>query len=114
MLFHDASRRVIAGDFKFSMERALNPDTQSTVGEVYLDDIVGAQAYIDGDVDEVTGIRVVNDDTLEITIGAPNSVFTSKLTYPTSYVVDRREVQDASCFEGAEGHSAPMARAPSR
>ncbi len=112
VLFHDASRRVIAGDFKFSMERALNPDTQSTVGEVYLDDIVGAQAYIDGDVDEVTGIKVVNDDTLEITIGAPNSVFTSKLTYPTSYVVDRREVQDASCFEGAEWTLSPNGTGP--
>ncbi len=32
--FHDGSRRVVADDFKFSMERALNPDTQSTVGEV--------------------------------------------------------------------------------
>ena len=41
--FHDASRRVVADDFKFSIERAVNPDTQSTVGEVYLDDIVGSR-----------------------------------------------------------------------
>ena len=31
VLFHDQSRRVTAGDFKFSIERALNPDTLSTV-----------------------------------------------------------------------------------
>src|SRR3990172_8646599 len=41
--FHDGSRQVTADDFKFSMERALDPDTLSTVGSVYLDDIVGAK-----------------------------------------------------------------------
>src|SRR3990172_199273 len=45
VLFHDRSRRVTASDFKFSMERALNPRTQSTVGQVYLDDIVGVQEF---------------------------------------------------------------------
>src|SRR3990170_4223666 len=40
--FHDGSRQVTADDFKFSMERSLDPDTLSTVGSVYLDDIVGA------------------------------------------------------------------------
>ncbi|HEX5912330.1 MAG TPA: peptide ABC transporter substrate-binding protein, partial [Rubrobacter sp.] len=98
--FHDASRRVTAEDFKFSMERALNPDTQSTVGEVYLDDIVGSDEYITGNAEEVTGIRVVNPDTLEITIKEPSAVFLEKLTYPTGYVVDQREVGDSTCFEG--------------
>src|SRR3990170_3013161 len=66
VLFHDRSRRVTAPDFKFSMERSLNPDTQSTVGEVYLDDIVGAQQFIDGKADAVSGIKVVDDNTLEL------------------------------------------------
>src|SRR3990172_1554135 len=30
--FHDGSRQVTADDFKFSMERSLDPDTLSTVG----------------------------------------------------------------------------------
>ena len=98
--FHDGSRRVTADDFKFSMERALNPDTQSTVGEVYLDDIVGSDEYITGNAEEVTGIRVVNPETLEITIKEPSAVFLEKLTYPTAYVVDQREVGDSTCFEG--------------
>lgn len=100
VLFHDNSRRVTAGDFKFSMERALSPDTQSTVGDVYLDDIVGAREFSNGQADEVTGIKVINPDTLELDISEPSEVFLQKLTYPTAYVVDQQEVGDSTCFEG--------------
>ncbi len=100
VLFHDGSRRVTADDFKFSMERALNPDTLSSVGDVYLDDIVGALEYNNDQADEVTGIKALNPDTLELTIKEPSEVFLQKLTYPTAYVVDQQEVGDSTCFEG--------------
>ncbi len=112
VLFHDASRRVTADDFKFSMERALNPATQSTVGEVYLDDIVGSDDFIKGRAQDVSGIKVVDQDTLEIAIKAANSVFLEKLTYPTAFVVDRREVQDSTCFEGAQWTLNPNGTGP--
>ena len=112
VLFHDASRRVTAADFKYSIERALNPDTLSTVGEVYLDDIVGADEYADGQADTVTGITAVDDNTLVIKIKQPSSFFLNKLTYPTSYVVDQREVRDATCFEGAEWTLTPNGTGP--
>src|SRR3972149_2473653 len=57
VLFHDRSRRVTASDFKFSMERSLNPRTQSTVGEGYLDDIVGAKEFVEGRADEGSGTK---------------------------------------------------------
>jgi len=112
VIFHDGSRRVVADDFKFSIERALNPDTQSTVGEVYLDDIAGADEFIAGSATEVSGIKALNDDTLEITIKEPIVYFLDKLTYPTSYVVDRREVGDATCFEGADWTLSPNGTGP--
>ena len=105
VLFHDRSRRVTAADFKFSIERSLNPRTQSTVGEVYLDDIVGALEFANGRANEVTGIKVIDDDTLQITIDAPKSYFLAKLTYPTAYVVDQREVGTSNCFQGNWTHS---------
>lgn len=114
VLFHDSSRRVTAGDFKFSMERALNPDTLSTVGEVYLDDIVGADEYARGDAEGVDGIQVVDDNTLEITIKEPSSVFLYKLTYPVAYVVDEREVGDSNCFQGTEWTRNPNGTGPFR
>ncbi len=110
--FHDSSRRVVAGDFKYSMERALHPDTLSTVGPVYLDDIVGAKAYNRGDADEVAGIKAVDDSTLQITIDAPKSYFLAKMTYPTAYVVDRREVDKATCFADTEWTRSPNGTGP--
>jgi oligopeptide transport system substrate-binding protein len=112
VLFHDSSRRVTAGDFKFSMERALNPDTLSTVAEVYLDDIVGAREFALGEADEVEGIRVIDDNTLEVTIEEPSAVFLYKLTYPVAYVVDEREVGDSNCFQGTEWTLSPNGTGP--
>ena len=112
VLFHDNSRPVTADDFKFSLERSLNPDTQSTVGEVYLDDLVGAAEFIAGNADEVTGIRVIDPQTLELTITEPSAVFIDKLTYPTAYVVDQREVGDATCFEGSGWTLTPNGTGP--
>ncbi|MEK7247798.1 MAG: peptide ABC transporter substrate-binding protein [Chloroflexota bacterium] len=101
VLFHDNSRRVTAGDFKFSMERALNPDTQSSVADVYLDDLVGVDEYIDGSAQEVSGIKVIDPDTLELTIKAADPVFLPKLSYPTAFVVDKNQVEGSSCFEAS-------------
>ena len=110
--FHDGSRRVVADDFKFSMERAVNPDTQSTVGEVYLNDIVGVDDFIAGRAQEISGIKAINDDTLEITIKDPIVYFLDKLTYPTAYVVDRREVGKSTCFQGADWTQHPNGTGP--
>jgi ABC-type transport system substrate-binding protein len=110
--FHDGSRQVTADDFKFSMERSLDPDTLSTVGSVYLDDIVGAKQFADGDADEVSGIEVVEDYTLRITIDAPKSYFLAKLTYPTAFVVDQREVGDSTCFSNTEWTRKPNGTGP--
>ncbi len=99
VLFQDSSRRVTADDFKYSMERALNPDVQSTVGDVYLGDLAGADDFITGKADSVSGIKVIDPDTLELDITAPDANFLDKLTYPTSFVVDKNEVKDATCFD---------------
>ncbi|MDO8615976.1 MAG: peptide ABC transporter substrate-binding protein [Dehalococcoidia bacterium] len=114
VLFHDRSRRVTAGDFKFSMERSLDPDTQSTVGDVYLDDIAGAREFADGKADEVSGIKVIDEDTLELDISQPSSVFVEKLSYPTAYVVDRNEVKGSTCFEGGNWTLKPNGTGPFR
>ncbi len=99
VLFHDGSRRVTADDFKYSMERALNPATQSTVGDVYLDDLAGAKDFIAGKADSVSGIKVIDPDTLELDLTAPDANFLDKLTYPTSFAVDKNQVKTATCFD---------------
>jgi oligopeptide transport system substrate-binding protein len=93
VVFHNTNRQVTASDFKYSLERALNPSTASTVAEVYLGDIVGAKDMSRGRAEEVRGIEAVDDFTLKITIDAPKPYFLAKLTYPTAFVVDRQQVE---------------------
>ena len=90
--FHDG-RAVTAADVKYSWERALHPDLESPVAHTYLGDIVGAQAMVDGEAETLEGVEVVDDRTLRVTITDPFSYFLSKLTYPTSFVVDRANVE---------------------
>ncbi|HUX88447.1 MAG TPA: peptide ABC transporter substrate-binding protein [Chloroflexota bacterium] len=86
-------RPITAADVKYSLERALDPATRSPVASIYLGDIVGSQARLSGQAKDVSGIVVVDPLTLRITIDAPKSYFLSKLTYPTAFVVDRRNVE---------------------
>jgi len=90
-VFQDG-RKVTAADVKYSWERACNPATGSITAGTYLGDIVGAKEMVAGQTDEITGIQVVNDNTLQVTIDAPKSYFLSKLSYPTAMVVDRNNV----------------------
>jgi oligopeptide transport system substrate-binding protein len=90
--FHDG-RQVKAEDFKYSWERACDPETRSLTAATYLGDIVGVREVLSGVTKEISGVRVVDDYTLEVTIDAPKSYFLSKLTYPTAFVVDRADAE---------------------
>jgi len=89
--FHDG-RAVTARDFKYAWERACAPETGSQTAATYLGDIVGVKEVLSGSRREISGVRVINDYVLEVTIDAPKSYFLSKLTYPTAFVVDEANV----------------------
>ena len=90
--FHDG-KIITASDFKWSIERATSPETASPVADTYLADIVGVNAVLEGDSTDISGIKVVDDHTLQITVDAPKAYFLAKLTYPTAYVLDRENVE---------------------
>ena len=90
--FHNGNP-VTADDFKWSIERASKPNTASAVVDTYLNDIIGFNDYFEERADEITGIRVIDDLTLQITIDAPKAYFLAKMTYPTAYVLDRTVVE---------------------
>ncbi len=97
-------RSVTADDFKFSIERALDPALQSPVAATYLGDIVGAAERQSGASPNVTGIVAETPTTLRITIDSPKSYFLAKLTYPTAFAVDRQNVASGSnWFEHPNG-----------
>jgi oligopeptide transport system substrate-binding protein len=90
--FHDG-KQVKAEDFEYSWGRACAPQTRSLTAATYLGDIVGVGEVLSGQTNEISGVRVVDDYTLEVTIDSPKSYFLSKLTYPTAFVVDRADVE---------------------
>jgi ABC-type transport system substrate-binding protein len=90
--FHDG-KPVRAQDFKWSFERACDPKTGSFTADTYLGDVIGCRDKLRGETDEVDGIQVIDDTTIEITIDRPRSYFLSKLTFPVSYVLDRENVE---------------------
>ncbi len=90
--FHDG-RPVLAQDVKYSFERALAPETASIVAENFLGDIVGAKDVARGRATEVSGVEIIDDSTVKITIDAAKPYFLYKMAYPTAYVVDQRQIE---------------------
>lgn len=89
--FHDG-KQVKAADFKYSWERALSPATGSLTASTYLVDIVGASEMLSGGAASLSGVKVVDDFTLQVTIDSPKAYFLDKMSYPTAYVVDQANV----------------------
>jgi oligopeptide transport system substrate-binding protein len=87
-----SGRAVTAGDFQYSWERACDPAIGSQTAATYLGDIVGVSEVLAGQTEEISGVKVTDDHTLEVTIDAPKTYFLAKLAYPTSFVVDRDNV----------------------
>ncbi|MFC1963279.1 ABC transporter substrate-binding protein [Chloroflexota bacterium] len=105
--FHDG-REVMASDFKYSLERVANPATGSLTAETYLGDIVGVKEKLNGEAEEISGVKVLGDYTLEITIDTPKAYFLSKLTYPTAFVVDRANVESGADWWQEPNGSGPF------
>ena len=90
--FHNGDE-VTARDFKYSWERACSPETGSPTAVTYLNDIVGVEEMLSGEADEIKGIKVLNDYTLQVSIDSPKSYFLAKLTYPVAFVVDKSNIE---------------------
>ena len=90
--FHDG-REVKAADFEYSWERACDPGTGSSTAATYLGDIVGAKDMLAGEAEGISGVEIVDDYTLRVTIDAPKAYFLDKLAYPTAFAVDRDNVE---------------------
>ena len=91
-VFHDG-KPVTAEDVRWSLERATDPLTEAPNVDQYLGDIVGVDAKLAGDVLEISGVQVINERTIEITIDASKSFFLAKMTYPTAFVLDRENIE---------------------
>lgn len=78
---------VTAQSFADSINRALQPETASYGASFQLGHIVGANDVASGAAKEASGIVVVDDRTLQITLDDNVPYFLAQLTYPVSFVV---------------------------
>ncbi len=70
-----ADRAVTAEDWVWSMEMFLSGDEAISTHPDYLEAVLGAPEFTAGEAEEVEGINVIDDYTLEITLSAPNHRF---------------------------------------
>jgi oligopeptide transport system substrate-binding protein len=89
--FHNG-RAVTAEDVKWSFERCTDPKLASPVADAYFSDIVGLSDKYNGKAEEVSGVKVVDPQTVEIRVKQPTPYFLGKLTYVASSVLPKESV----------------------
>ena len=85
---------MTAHDVQWSLERVTNPLTESPVVDQYLGDIVGVKEKLAGDATTISGVKFIDEHTIEITIDEAKSYFLAKMTYPTGFVLDKENVEE--------------------
>ncbi|MFN8592979.1 MAG: peptide ABC transporter substrate-binding protein [Thermomicrobiales bacterium] len=94
--FSDGSP-VTPDDVVYSLTRALSPATaqaegMALAGPSYLADIAGAPELIRGETETLSGVRALDDRTVEIRLSAPRATFLMKLASAPGAVVDKDDV----------------------
>ena len=89
--FHNG-REVIASDFIYSFERLMNPD-EAAIPINILENVVGVDAYKAGTADHISGLKMIDDYTLTITLSNVDVDFLYKLAEPGASVVPQEAVE---------------------
>ena len=92
VVFHNG-RRVTAADIKYSLERAADAKNNSPTVILYLAEIVGLKDKFNGKATEISGLKVIDESTIEIKITNPADFFLAAMTYPVAYVVDKDQIE---------------------
>lgn len=91
--FHNG-RELTAADFKFTWERASSPALASWV-QGFLSSVEGHTEFVAGEADEITGIAVVDDYTIELSLIQPDVTIPGVLAIPPFYALPADEVEAA-------------------
>jgi ABC-type transport system substrate-binding protein len=97
-------REVTAADVAYGLKRALDPAPVgapvgsndapvASWGGGYLFPIAGATEFAAGTADDVKGIKIIDDHTLQVTLAEPTSTFVLGLTIATSWPVPQEAVE---------------------
>ncbi len=95
--FH-SGKPVTAEDVRYTIDRAGDPATGSSIAGIYLNDIVGFNERLAGEASEVSGVEVLDNLTLRISITQPVPYFLAKLSHTTGSIVNRDNVESGLQF----------------
>jgi oligopeptide transport system substrate-binding protein len=83
---------VTADDFAYSLNRAFGTDFANGNAGYYLSNIVGATDVTNGKATSISGVKVIDPQTLEIDLQVPSVYFLYQLTFPASFVVSKKAI----------------------
>ncbi|MGH6959821.1 MAG: ABC transporter substrate-binding protein, partial [Dongiaceae bacterium] len=89
--FHNG-RAVTSADVKYSLERAVNPATQSPGGG-YFGAIKGYDELVAGKAKELSGVTTPDDKTVAIALTRPDATFLHLMAINFGFVVPKEEVE---------------------
>ncbi|WP_226341184.1 ABC transporter substrate-binding protein [Gemmobacter serpentinus] len=85
--FHDGAV-LTADDVVYTFDRMLNPATKALNTDI-LTFIAGAQDRLDGKADSVSGLKALDDQTVQITLAQPYAAFLALLAAPGASIYNR-------------------------
>ena len=83
-----------ADDVLYTFDRMLNPATKS-VNTNFVDMIAGAKERLNKTADKVSGLKVIDDYTIQITLSTPYGPFLSCIASPCCSILNRKATEAA-------------------
>lgn len=83
-----------ADDVLFTFDRMLDPKTKA-LNTDFLDMIAGAEDRMNGKADSVKGLKVIDDNTIQITLEKPFAPFIANLATPACSIYNRKATTEA-------------------
>ena len=96
--FHNG-REMVADDVAFSLAWQLWPEVYSW-GKTYMENVVGYDEVIDGATQELSGVKVIDPSTIEVTLKTPQAVFPAILSMTMNGISPKQETIDAGAEWG--------------
>lgn len=91
IMFHNG-REIGADDVKYSLERVTNPETRSP-GAGFFSMIAGFDSWNAGEGEGLSGVSVIDDKTVEITLSRPDATFSHVMALNFASIVPREAVE---------------------
>lgn len=91
--FHNGEE-LKADDVLFTFDRMLNPATKAMNAD-FMDMIAGGQERLEGVADAVSGLKVIDEYTIEITLAEPYAPFLANIATPAGSIYNRKATEAA-------------------